>query len=152
MKVNRKVSGGAPDAVELAMAIGMSRANATLAVPFLWITPGGSDPYSPTIIMMVEALQHSLRKLGVKTRGDGFVDKGMSSALERISGPHWKSKAWIQVFGDVIGKTDEPIPSMPMGDIEIGAVDDDGPSLFTLGAIGAAGWFLFLRKGSPFKI
>lgn len=102
MKTRTKVNGGTYDAVDAAMQMGMNRATATMAVPFMWFTPGGTDPYSPVVIMMIEALQHRLRHMGYENRADGFVDRATIRALTDISGPSWKSKAWIQVYGDVL--------------------------------------------------
>ena len=102
MKTRTKVNGGTYDTVEAAMKMGLNRVNATMVTPFMWFTPGGSDPYSPVVIMLVEALQHRLRHLGYENRADGFVDRATSAALSKISGPTWKQKAWVQVYGDVL--------------------------------------------------
>ena len=102
MKTRTKVNGGTYDVVEAAMKMGMERVNATMATPYMWFTPGGSDPYSPVVIMIVEALQQRLRHMGFENRADGFVDRATSAALREISGPTWKQKAWVQVYGDIL--------------------------------------------------
>jgi hypothetical protein len=96
--VNQRV----PDARTALLELGMTTETATLAIPYVWFTPGTSDPYSPVVIMIVEGIQHCLRQLGYRTRGDGFVDAETDAALGQIAGLDWKAKPWIVVVGDLL--------------------------------------------------
>lgn len=94
---------GSYDAVSIAMQMGMDRVNAGMAVPQMWITPASSDPYSPVTIMMVQAIQRRLAKMGTVSRGDGFVDKATSAALAQLAGHNWNQLTWMQLFQRVLG-------------------------------------------------
>jgi hypothetical protein len=89
-------------AVQVAMEVGMDRVNATSAMSFMWQSPGAADPLSPTIIMMVQAIQRCMVGMGVPTQTTGHVDPNTIAAFEQISGARWKQKAFIQIFGDVL--------------------------------------------------
>lgn len=98
-----KVSGvGAPDVLEQVKSLGLNQVVATMVIPYMWVTPGGSDPYSPSVIEIVRGAQNGMRRLGIQTRGDGFIDRATANAFTRISGAHWKGKAWVQIYGDII--------------------------------------------------
>lgn len=121
------------------MEMGMNRGVATLAVPFMWVTPGGSDPFSPTVIMIVNAAQARMRELGYKVTGHGFAGKTTQAAFAAVSGPDWKNKSWIQIYGDLLtaskaGRRN----SVPMGDFMY--TQGLGNYSQALGAIGVTGW------------
>jgi hypothetical protein len=81
------------------LELGMNSTTATMAIPYVWFLPSTSDPYSPVIIMLVEAIQSRLRTMGVRTRGDGFIDARTNHALVQIAGANWKHMPWINVIG-----------------------------------------------------
>jgi len=89
-------------AVDIAMDMGFDRVNATGIVSALWFSPGGTDPLSPQILMMIQKIQLQLIGMGVKTPANGVINPQTIDALDQISGPTWKNKAWIQIFGDVL--------------------------------------------------
>ena len=89
------------DVVDTLLKLGMNRVMATMAIPFVWFRVATTDPYSPVIIGIVHAIQAKLAEMGIKTRGDGFVDGYTRAALDRISGPSWKQSHWINVVDDV---------------------------------------------------
>jgi hypothetical protein len=116
------------------LELGMDDVTATMAVPYIWFLPGTSDPYSPVVIMVVEAIQHKLQTLGVATRADGFVDGATNAALASIAGPDWKAKPWITVIGDVLAASRKASPMSlgSLGDYDVvgyygslGVVDTD---------------------------
>ncbi len=90
------------DVVQIAMDIGLGRECATMVVPFMWLTPGGTDSMSPPIIVLVRGIQGCMRDMGIPTRGDGLFDSATAIGLRQISGPQWKFKAWVQICGDVL--------------------------------------------------
>jgi len=82
--------------------LGLNQIESQMAVPYMWIAPGTSDPYSPVVISIVSGLQAGLAKLGVTTRGDGYIDPPTSAGLVSVSGPRWKTKAWTRLYGEMI--------------------------------------------------
>ena len=102
MALNVKTADHSSDVVQQLLKLGAGRVTATMAVPFMWHTPGTSDPYSPVVIMIVQGVQRALRHLGIPTRGDGYVDRQTSAGLRRVIGPHWKAKAWTQIYSELI--------------------------------------------------
>jgi hypothetical protein len=81
--------------------------------------------------MITNGLQNALSSMGIKNRGDGWFDTPTVDALYRISGPEWKSKAWVQVIGDVRQAKASGIPAQrgnqAMGYYEdLGAFTDTG--------------------------
>lgn len=96
-------AGDAPDVVEALCDLGVERQTATMVVPYVWFTPGTSDPYSPIIIMLIRGVQNGLTRIGYRgLRRDGFVGKKTSAALTQVAGHNWKGKAWIQIYGDIL--------------------------------------------------
>jgi hypothetical protein len=95
-----------PDIREEFIAIGIRPAIASSLVPYAWFSPAttagfGRGSYEPMVIMMMNGIQNGLRRLGVKTRGDGFMDRATDMALVKISGPQWKNKAWFTLISEV---------------------------------------------------
>lgn len=89
-------------AAKMAMDMGMTRISATAAIPFLWQSPSSSDPLSPIIIQMINALQRTMITMGVPISATGVVDPTTINALEQISGDQWKDKSWNIIFRDVL--------------------------------------------------
>ncbi|MHC4175885.1 MAG: hypothetical protein ACYSWU_00150 [Planctomycetota bacterium] len=109
----------------VAMEMGMDRVNAGMAVPQLWLMAATTDVYNPVTIMIVETLQHKLATLGYPNRQDGFVDKATAAAMRELSGPNWKSKTWLQLYGDVLYRGNHsasPTGAMGMGYSSMGLV------------------------------
>jgi hypothetical protein len=90
-----------PDVADQALKLGLNRVEATMVVPYMWVTPGTSDPYSPVVIAIVTGLQNGLAELGIATRGDGFVDHATAEAMKRLFGSRWKSKPWTQLYSEM---------------------------------------------------
>lgn len=107
--------------------LGLNQIESSMAVPYMWFTPGASDPDSPVVLAIVKGLQNGLAKLGIPTRRDGYVDRRTRLGLERISGPTWKAKAWTQIYSEMIdalraGRCPPPRKGrknmyLPMGDL-----------------------------------
>lgn len=129
------------------LELGMNQETSTMAVPFVWFTPSTSDPYSPVIIMLVESIQHRLRTMGYRTRGDGWVDALTDKALANIAGPDWTQMPWINVIGFVLhAKKRGAGKAAPMG---LGSLGDYGtPGYYgSLGQVPTLPW-LVNEKGT----
>jgi hypothetical protein len=129
------------DVVDTLLKLGLNREMATMSIPFVWFRVATTDPYSPVIIGIVHAIQESLRKMGINTRGDGFVDGYTNAALIRISGSDWKKNHWINVIDDVnfAGAHGLPAKEQAMG--YLGADDYmTGSGYSTIGALPAQSW------------
>jgi hypothetical protein len=106
------------DVTNVLLDMGMDRANAEMAVPFMFMMPATTDPYSPTIIMIVATIQKRLAAKGYANKGRGFVDKATANALNQLAGRKWRNKTWLQLCGDVlnrIGSTPDRSKAMGMG-------------------------------------
>ena len=128
------------DVVDTLLKLGLNREMATMSIPFVWFRVATTDPYSPVIIGIVHAIQEGLRKMGVNTRGDGFVDGYTNAALIRISGADWKQKHWINVIDDVNFAAAHGLPAKEQA---MGYLGDDymtGSGYSTIGALQAASW------------
>lgn len=90
--------GASGDVVELLLASGINRVEATMAIPYMWFTPGTSDPYSPVVLVIVQGVQNNLAKLGISTRHDGFVDRATSEAITSVVGDRWKAQPWVTIY------------------------------------------------------
>jgi hypothetical protein len=134
------------DVVDTLLKLGLNREMATMSIPFVWFRVATTDPYSPVIIGIVHAIQESLRKMGINTRGDGFVDGYTSAALKRIAGASWKQKHWINVIDDVnfAGAHGLPAKEQAMGYLGNDHMTGSGYSMFSgysaVGALSAPSW------------
>ena len=134
------------DVVDTLLKLGLNREMATMSIPFVWFRVATTDPYSPVIIGIVHAIQETLRKMGINTRGDGFVDGYTSAALSRICGADWKQKHWINVIDDVNFAAAHGLPAkeQAMGYLGDDHMTGSGYSMFsgysTVGALSAPSW------------
>jgi len=89
--------------------LGVDSFLADIAIPFAWFSPGAVDPDSPSIIEINKAMQRGFRKLGYgNVRVNGILDRQTAAALDEISGPGWMSKAFVQIFGDILAAMKDP--------------------------------------------
>jgi hypothetical protein len=96
------------DVREMLLSLGVPPFVATMSIPFMWMTPGATDPDSPSVIEIIRGIQRGIRKLGYrKVFVSGVVDVHTSIALDELS-PNWMSKTWIQIAGDVLGGMRNP--------------------------------------------
>jgi hypothetical protein len=96
------------DVREMLLSLGVPPFVATMSIPFMWMTPGTTDPDSPSVIEIIRGLQRGIRKLGYrKVFVSGVVDAQTSIALDELS-PNWMSKTWTQIAGDVLGGMRNP--------------------------------------------
>ncbi|HMG58031.1 MAG TPA: hypothetical protein VK601_31235 [Kofleriaceae bacterium] len=80
---------------ELLTGIGMGNFNATMAIPYMMISPSTTDPKSAQIILMVQHIQRSLFQLGYHDVPDsGELDLATANALLSVVGPNWNVQPW----------------------------------------------------------
>jgi hypothetical protein len=127
------------DVVDTMLKLGMNREMATMSIPFVWFRVATTDPYSPVIIGIVHSIQAQLAEMGIKTRGDGFVDGYTRAALNRISGPSWKQDHWINVIDDVNFAAAYGLPAKEQAMGYLGN-DDYGSHYMTMEGVPATGW------------
>lgn len=120
MKTQKRPSGGAYDVVDMTMRMGLGRVVGTMVIPYMWKSPRVSDPYSPSVIEIVRALQHGLARLGYRTRGDGYVGKPTVAAMVEIAGPGWKDKSWVELYADVLYLIDHGAFAAARGEAPMG--------------------------------
>lgn len=82
---------------------GLNRSEQTLAIPYMWFTPAGSDPDAPPAQAIVLAVQNALRYLGLPIKPTGYVDALTIDGLCQVAGRNWKSKPWTHIFRDLRG-------------------------------------------------
>jgi hypothetical protein len=150
-KGRAKVNGKTQDVRQMLLELGVGSFNAEMAIQYAFMLPRTVDPYAPGVMILMEALQRGLNKLGC----DLFVDGGLGAETEQcliaVSGSRWYDKSFVQLMGDIL--TSDPIKkkSQAMGDyIAVGQTTFLG-DLFSSGlgwiGLGFAGWYFFLRKG-----
>jgi len=77
----------------------------TMAIPFMFFTPGAIDPDSPSIIEIIKGLQRGLRRAGQRgVRESGVFDRATVAALNRVSPPagSYLHKTWTDLYRDVL--------------------------------------------------
>jgi hypothetical protein len=79
------------------LQLGMSETAVTMAMPQMWFMPATTDPYSPAVIMIVEAIQYTL---GLPQTG--YLDPATKNALALRGGAGWANRPWAVVVGEVL--------------------------------------------------
>lgn len=88
------------DARDLLKRFQISATEITLAIPYLWQTPGSSDMSTAGVQVIVKALQRGLKYVGLYTKGiDGILGVGTMSALDKVLPPKgtWRSTPWVNL-------------------------------------------------------
>jgi hypothetical protein len=83
---------------DLLLAVGIGDFNATMIVPFVLVAPATTDPKSPSIMLMVGAIQRELMMLGAPIRQTGYLDHPTADVLEFVMGPGWMNRSWADVL------------------------------------------------------
>ena len=89
---------------------------ADMAIPFVWFTPGTTDPDSQPVMELIQAAQR-----GLGMHPSGILTAETARALDVVSGPEWMSKAWIQILGDVLTGQGAPKAAYRAGRLLVGA-------------------------------
>lgn len=83
---------------DLLLDIGVGDFNATMVVPFVLVSPATTDPKSPPVMIMVEAIQKRMVEMGAPVRVSRYLDEPTADTLTRLMGPGWMNGSW----GDVL--------------------------------------------------
>ncbi len=88
---------------ELLTGIGMGQFNATMAIPYMMISPSTTDPKAAQVILMVQHIQRSLYQLGYHDVPDsGELDLATANALLSVVGPNWNIQPWSASVSAII--------------------------------------------------
>lgn len=80
---------------ELLLGIGVGEFNATMIVPYMFISPATTDPKSAQTILLVEHLQKVLFAMGATyVPLSGRLDEPTARALLQVVGPNWERMTW----------------------------------------------------------
>jgi hypothetical protein len=89
------MSATSPNARELLAGIGMGQFNATMAIPYMMISPSTTDPKAAQVVLMVQHIQRALFQLGYHDVPDsGELDLATANALLSVVGPDWNIQPW----------------------------------------------------------
>lgn len=96
-----RVGGHEKDVREMLMAFGVGSYNVLMAQQIAFMIPRVTDPDAQGTILMVEAVQRGLNRIGAGLRVNGSLDEATVRALVQVSGSSWHAKTWIQILGDI---------------------------------------------------
>ena len=111
---------------------------------YAFFLPVTTDPYAQGVMLIVECLQKGLNKLGCNLKVDGGLGEKTSACIEKVSGPKWRQKSWVQIMGDVLTAKSVRVhdPYAGLGDyVGVGEIPR---GLVSTGAIVAAGALVYL--------
>jgi hypothetical protein len=137
------------DIRELFTALGIGQFVMPLAIQYAFFLPRTTDPYAQGVIILVKGIQRTLNRRGADLVVDGGLGPKTAAMIERVSGPDWQNKTWIQIAGDVIAA--KPIrkdaqfalPHISLGTTFVG---DVVASPLPLIALAAVGWWVWKNK------
>lgn len=87
----------------LLLAIGVSDYNATMIIPYTFITPSTTDPSMAQIIILTRYIQRALMRLGATgVHVTGQLDKATGDAISQIAGTEFLSLPWYQIVEDIL--------------------------------------------------
>jgi hypothetical protein len=95
------VRGGHADVPSILAEFGVGRFNSPMLQQYVFMIPRTTDPDAQGVIMLVEAVQRGLQRLGAPVRPSGILDQRTVDYLRRVSGPSWHGKTWLQILGDL---------------------------------------------------
>ena len=151
-KHHMKVRGRTPDIRSMLEQLGIATPLIEMAIEHAFQLPRTTDPYSAGMIILVRAIQGGLNQLGYDLEVDGGLGKQTVAALQRVSGPRWYDKSWVQLMGDVLSA--KPLPPRPqrVATPRIALGQSGGGSLLKnslplLFGAWAIYWFGFRKKG-----
>lgn len=87
---------------ELLLDVGVKNFNATMVIPFVLISPATTDPKSPPVMIMVEAIQKRLVELGAPIMVSKYLDHPTAAVLTKLMGPGWMNQSWADVIKAVM--------------------------------------------------
>lgn len=118
---------------ELLTAIGIGHFNATMIVPYMFISPVTTDPKSSQTILIVQHLQKILFELGATdVPQSGRLDEPTALALAQVSGPDWARMSWAANISSVVSAKESGVTISPS---TMMAAPDDGVPVAVSGAL-----------------
>ncbi len=139
------------NARELLIGIGIGDFNATIVIPYMFISPATTDPKSSQTILLVQHVQRALYDLGAtEVVMSGRLDAPTAHALSRVVGPNWERMTWAANVSALIAAKEGGVslraPPPPRGaPVAVGGVFDFLPDVPGGLVTYAIGGFLLYR-------
>lgn len=146
-----------PDVRTMLERLGTRDGVAVLAIQYAFLLPRTCDPYAAGVQEIVKALQRGLRDKGYHLVVDGGMGPETVAAIQRVSGPRWYDKNWVQLMGNVLYAPHAPPPKVarrarrPVAQGDFGVVGTIANSPLALASIGAGIWYFFLGGKSSLR-
>lgn len=90
------------DGRALLNSLGIGDFNATMLIPYLFLTPATTDPDMPPVQMLVETVQAQLQAMGAPVSVNGLLEKETAAELRKLTGPNWPGMMWSQILETVL--------------------------------------------------
>lgn len=142
------------DARTVLTSMGMGNYDATMVIPYLFLSPAGTDPDMPQIRLLVGYVQRNLRMLGANVAVTEVMGEQDGVELSKLTGPNWPGMMWMDICQALLrarsmGTTLRPVRKRPTPELETVGGLPAIPSLpgpVVAGAAIVAAWYLFIRK------
>jgi len=92
----------------LLLALGIGEYQAQMITPNMFQAPATTDPKSPHIMMVVQAIQQKLIAAGYQISPTSYLDSPTAAALDDAVGSGWESSPWSNVITQVLATTNTP--------------------------------------------
>lgn len=126
--LNRMVVGGKENARAMLESAGIGEYNATLSLPYFYFMPRSCDPFTQGVMQLVEGIQNMVRARGrTEVRVTGVIDGATGKAIEVWSGPGWRDKNWMQIYGDIINGKPALTPKVTAADLDLDVLSATAP-------------------------
>lgn len=79
------------------ITLGTTPQLAVMAVPFVWMAPGTTDPDSATSQIIIKAVQR-----GLDVPVSGVLDLPTANAIQAVEGAAWMRRPWIKILEDAL--------------------------------------------------
>ena len=89
------------------LGLGVGETQATLAIGQMMMSPRASDPDAGATIVIVQAVQRGMNKLGCPLLITGRLDARTRECLAKVSGPAWEARPWLDIAKDLNALRDE---------------------------------------------
>lgn len=141
----------------LLLKLGVGNYNATMMIPYLFVSPMTTDPKSPMIMLMVKHLQKMLNQMGAGLIVTSYLDRPTANALTGLfDTEQWTQWSWSDVIASTVkSKTQNvrldavPPPNKyaiaATGDMPFGLPDVPG-GVLTYAAGAAAIWYFMKHR------
>ena len=134
-----------PDLRALFQSFGMGEWESSLSIQSAFFIPRTTDPDAQVTIELVKGVQRGLNSLGLSIPVNGILGRRTMDGLQKVSGPLWHGKAWVQIYGDLQTARRKGVRlgldgAHGMGEyVAMGA----SPDLITLGAFGVGAFLIY---------